>query len=135
MTTNSSLALQKAIHAALAADAGLAAILGPRVYDDVPQGTSFPYVVIGDVTTRDWSTQTQQGHEHIVVIHAWSNQRGRREVQMIIERLDAVLDGAALTLDDHQLINLRVVFWTALRDLDGATYHGVVRLRAVTEPL
>lgn len=135
MTTNSSLALQKAVHSALAADAGLAAIVGANVYDDVPQGTAFPYVVIGDVTTRDWSTQTQAGHEHIVVIHAWSKQRGRREVQMIIERIDAVLDDAALTLEDHQLINLRVVFWTALRDLDGASYHGVVRLRAVTEPL
>ena len=135
MATNSSLDLQMAIHAALAADAGLAAIIGSSVYDDVPQGTSFPYVVIGDVTTRDWSTQTQEGDEHIVVIPAWSNQRGRREVQMIIERIDAVLDGAALALVDHQLINLRVVFWTALRDLDGATYHGVVRLRAVTEPV
>ena len=135
MATNSSLDLQMAIHAALAADAGLASIIGSSVYDDVPQGTSFPYVVIGDVTTRDWSTQTQEGDEHIVVIHAWSNQRGRREVQMIIERIDAVLDGAALALVDHQLINLRVVFWTALRDLDGATYHGVVRLRAVTEPV
>lgn len=135
MATSPSLALQKAIHAALTGDAGLAAIVGARVHDDVPQGTGFPYVVIGDVTTRDWSTQTQEGHEHIVVIHAWSNQRGRRECQMIIERIDAVLDGADLTLDDHRLINLRVVFWTALRDLDGASYHGVVRLRAVTEPL
>jgi hypothetical protein len=135
MATGSSLALQKALHAALIADAGLAAIVAGRVHDDVPQGAVFPYVVIGDVSTRDWSTQTEDGHEHIVVIHAWSRQRGRREVQMIIERIDAVLDGALLTLEDHRLVTLRVVFWTALRDLDGASYHGVVRLRAVTEPL
>lgn len=135
MAMSPSLALQKALHAALVADAGLAAIVAGRVHDDVPQSTVFPYVVIGDVSTRDWSTQTQEGHEHIVVIHAWSRQRGRREVQTIIERIDAVLDGAPLALEDHRLVNLRVVFWTALRDLDGASYHGVVRLRAVTESL
>ena len=54
----------------------------------------------------------------------------------IIAAIDAALDGAALTLDGHQLVNLlSTIFWTVhARTPDGQFYHGIVRLRAATEP-
>jgi hypothetical protein len=136
MTTSPALALQTGLRAALLADAGFVAALGgENVYDDVPRDAPFPYITIGNIETRDWSTQTSRGHEHTVTVHLWSSYRGRKQVQDLIAELDRVLDGADPPLSDHRLVNLSIVFWTALRDPDGEIYRGTVRLRAVTEPI
>lgn len=134
MSLNSALDLQVAIHAALVNHPGTISTLGGiHIFDDVPQRARFPYVTIGDIETRDWDTQTSSGHEHIITLHVWSNHRGRKQVQTIIGEIDDALDDQALPLQDHQLINLHVIFWSALRDLDGDAYHGIIRLRAATE--
>jgi hypothetical protein len=135
MPIASSLALQKAIRAKLAGHAPLTLLIGgPAIYDDVPQGTREPYVTFGDMATRDWSTKDSDGEEHFVTINVWSRERGRREAYAIIAEIDAALDGAALTLEGHRLINLATTFWTVTREVPSERYRGVVRLRAATEP-
>lgn len=134
MPMNPALDLQIAIRDALLNHPGtIAALGGAAIYDDVPQCSPFPYVTIGDTDTRDWDTQTSTGHEHIMTLHVWSDHRGRKQVQTIIAEIDDALDDQSLPLQDHQLVNLHIVFWSALRDLDGEAYHGIIRLRAVTE--
>jgi hypothetical protein len=136
MSTNPALALQTALRATLLADAGLVTALGgEQVFDDVPREVPFPYVTIGDIETRDWSTQTSRGHEHTVTIHVWSRYRGRKQVQELIGEIDRILDGADPPISDYRLVNLSTVFWTAQRESDGEVYRGTVRLRAVTEPV
>src|SRR5947199_9970375 len=117
MAVASSLALQRAMRARLIAHAPLLALLGgPAIYDDVPQGTREPYVSFGDIATRDWSTKGDRGEEHFATLHVWSRQRGKKEAYDISAEIDAALDGAALTLDGHRLINLATTFWTVTRD-------------------
>jgi hypothetical protein len=53
----------------------------------------------------------------------------------IMQVLRSVLHARDLTLDGHRLVNLRHELSEARREADGETYHGIVRLRAVTEPL
>lgn len=132
---SSSWALQQALYAALAADAPLIAVIGPpRLYDDVPPGAQFPYVTLGQSTTRDWSTGSESGDEHTVTLHVWSRAGGRREVHEIMGAVKSALHNRALTLAGHRLVNLRHELSETRRDADGKTYHGLVRLRAVTEP-
>jgi hypothetical protein len=45
------------------------------------------------------------------------------------------LHGAALSLDGHRLINLRVTYADLFKAADWRSTYGVLRLRAVTEPL
>jgi hypothetical protein len=132
--THPALALQKAVYAALVADDATGALVGDRVYDAAPRAATFPYVSFGDGTVRDWSTGTEEGAEHRLVLHAWSRERGRREAWAIIEALKAALHDAELELDGHALANLRFEFGDAALDPDGITWHGVIRFRAVTEP-
>lgn len=128
-------ALQQAIHAALSADATLIAALGgPRIHDDVPQGTPYPYVAFGTWTERNADTATESGSEIDVVIHAWSRGAGRRQVHTLVEIVRVALHDATLSLTGHRLVNLRHVSSEARRIADGDTYQGTVRLRAVTEP-
>ncbi len=128
-------ALQKAIHAALAADTSFMALLGnARIFDDVPRGAQFPYISFGLTTERDWSTATEPGSEHLVTLHVWSRARGRNEADELLEAVRVVLQDADLTLEGHHLVNLRHEFADVRRDSDGETFHGIARLRAVTEP-
>jgi hypothetical protein len=133
--SNSGWALQQSIYATLTTDAAVLALLGgPRIYDDVPQGAAFPYLTIGQSTLRDWSTGSEEGHEHTLTLHVWSREKGRKQTHAIIAALREALHDRALTLDGHRLINLRHELSEARREPDGDTYRGIVRYRAVTEP-
>jgi hypothetical protein len=136
-TPSASLALQSAIVTALTANPDLTAATGnaPRIFDDVPPATPYPYCTIGQTTERDWSTGTEDGREHTITLHVWSRAPGRRQVHEIAALLRATLHLAALPLTGHRLINLRHEFSEAHREPDGETYRALVRFRAVTESL
>lgn len=130
-----SLSLQAAIFAALVADTAVGALIGDRIYDAPPRAVAFPYVTIGQTRVADWSTGTEAGAEHDVTLHIWSRERGKHQSYEIMEAVEAVLHDASLTLDGHSLVNLRFAFGEARRDPDGITWHGIMRFRAVTEPV
>lgn len=131
-----SLALRQALHAGLNGYAPLAALLGgPKVFDEPPRTVAFPYVTLGDAETSDWSTATETGHEHRLVLHVWSRQGGQREAQLIAAEIMAALEVLDLDPLGQRLVNLRFATSDIRRDEDGRTWHGVVRFRAVTEPV
>ena len=99
MPQNASWALQKAIFEALDQNAALTALMGAgKIFDDVPQGTPFPYLTMAQSSVRDWSTSTQTGSEHILTLHIWSKGAGRQEIQAIAQAIHDILHDAALTL-------------------------------------
>lgn len=133
---SSSTHLQQSVHAALTADPAIIGLLGaPNVFDDVPRAARHPYITIGQSLVKDWSTGTEEGDEHILTLHVWSRAKGRQETHEIMAAVRAALADAPLSLTGHRLVNLRHEFSEARRDPDGETYHGLVRLRAVTEPI
>jgi Protein of unknown function (DUF3168) len=132
---SASWALQQSIFATLTADTALLALLGaPRLYDDVPQRADFPYLTFGQSVARDWSTGSEDGNEHILTLHVWSQAKGKKEAHEIMGALRTALHDQSLTLLGHRLINLRHEHSEARRDPDGETTHGIVRYRATTEP-
>jgi hypothetical protein len=128
-----SLALQKAIHAALIADAAVGAAISDRIHDAAPRNAVFPFVTFGDARVGDWSTGTDEGAEHRLVLHVWSRERGKAECWTAIEAIKVALHDVPLALDGHALVNLRFEAAEVGQDRDGITWHGVVRMRAVTE--
>lgn len=129
-------ALQTAIHQRLTSDAPLTALLGgAHVWDHVPRGAAYPHVTIGISTERDWSTGGEPGSEHILTLNVWSRAAGRREAQSIATAVREALHNQALTLTAHRLVNLQHELSEVRRDVPSEMYRGVIRLRAVTEPL
>lgn len=135
--SSSGWALQTAVYDRLTSAAGVTGLLGgPKVYDEVPRAAEFPYLTIGQSSARDWSTGGEDGEEHTLTLHVWSRANGRRQVQEIMGTVRAALHDAALSLTGYRLVNLRQEFCEARRDNDdGETYHGLMRFRAVTEPI
>jgi hypothetical protein len=133
---NAALALQQAMRTALLADTALIALLGGSyVYDELPRGEQALHVSFTGIETRDWSVMDQKAHEHFVTIEVVSNERSRAQAQNICNRIEAVLDNAALVLTAHRLVNLRVVFWSVARARTDQKFGATLRFRAATEPL
>lgn len=129
-----SLALQEAMRAALLAHAPLRLLLGgAHVHEELPRGARTPFVLFETIETRDWSVADQKAHEHFVALSVKTSSRSRRLAQQVLDEIETVLDGAALTLAGHRLVNLRLTFWSVTRQ--GETYGASLRFRAATEPL
>ena len=125
--------LQKTIYAALtgASLTGAAGGAITGVFDDVPEDTAYPYVVVGEDTAINVSAKTLDIHEHTITIHTWSQYRGRKEIKVIMEQIYDTLNDASLSVSGGQLVNLKHEFETTLVEGDGITRHGVMRFRAV----
>ena len=128
--------LQKGIYEALSGDATLIGLLGgASIFDRVPQDAGFPYVTLGQTLDRDWSTGSEDGREHILTFHVFSRSGGTKQTQAVIAAIDDALKAAPIAIPGHALVNLRFEFADARRDPDGETMHGILRYRAVTEPV
>lgn len=133
--TSPVLALRRAILDVAEADAELKALMGGsvRLFDEPSRAAAPVYALFGDVSAADWSTDFDRGHEQKLDLVVWSERGSARTALAAAERLAALLDDAALSLDGHRLINLRVSEIASQRDKDTQLIRATIRLRAVTE--
>ena len=124
-------ALQEAIYTRLSNDSNLTSTLGSSVYDEVPEGSSYPYVTIGETTAVEYDTKDVDGSDQTLMLHVWSQYRGSKETKNIMDRLHDLLHDYSLSVTGANLINLRFEFSDLVRDPDGITRHGVMRFRAI----
>lgn len=128
------IALAAAIRAAAMDDVGVQAIVADRVYDDPPPGVAFPYITIGRVESKPIDSSEREALEHGLTLHVWSRYGGRAEALEVIAALRRCLHNAALSVSDCRLVLLFAQFADVFRSGDGITTHGVLRLKAITEP-
>ena len=130
-------ALQQALLTKLRGNGDLKALLGnpPRVYDEPPADLVYPYVSLGRSETRPWGGLDGEGLEHVLNLTVVSVFGGSEEAKAVMALVRLSLHGAALSLDGHRLINLRVTYADLFKAADWRSTYGVLRLRAVTEPL
>ena len=129
------LALRAAILAATQGDAELASLMGGavRFYDEPPRAAEPVYAVFDDAKARDWSTGSDRGHEHEAAITVWGAEGSARAALLAAERIARILDGVALALNGHRLVDLRVSEVETRRDDKSHLARVTLRLRAVTE--
>lgn len=122
---------QDAIQAVLSADAGLAA-MGVSVYDDVPEGAPYPYVVLGEALETPGGTHGRMGWDVVHTVHVWSAYRGNAEVSAIADRVVALLHLQPLAIDGFQHQSTRFEFRQTLRDPIERLRHTPIRFRVIT---
>ena len=124
-------AFQTTIFNALNNDSNLTQTLGASIVDDVPSGTAYPFISIGEARSTDYDTKTEDGGEITVELHFWSQYKGSKEVKQMMDRVHSLLHNSNLSVSRFNLINLRFDYSDILRDPDGITRHGVMRYRAI----
>lgn len=117
-------ALNNAVYGALTGDATLMSMV-TGVYSHVPQDTSYPYIVIGDVSSNDLSTMKDDGQQYSCRIHVWSQYKGSYETATILDRIHTVLHRTQLSVAGANTATAMLGGVTLLRDPDGLTWHGV----------
>lgn len=103
------------------------------VFDDVPDNQKFPYITIGEATEVPFNTFDKIGKEETLTIHIWSQYKGFKEALNILKRMNLVLDGANLDLNDHTLVLMQYEDAQTIIDSDGKTRHVPVTYRVITQ--
>jgi hypothetical protein len=122
------LEIQKAVYSKLKNDSTLSAMI-MGVYDRVPDGSSFPYVTIGEADCRDWSSVTANGIESELTLFVYSRGGGRKQALEIMERIYALLHEGSFSMTGHSLIQSRFERSDVRLLNDGHTYRGSMGLR------
>lgn len=120
--------VQKAVYAAL--DAALSC----SVYDHVPQGAAYPYVVIDSQLQVDADGIGARAEDRSVYLSIWSTYKGQKEVLDIVADIRAALHRTRPTLDSGTAVWMTVARATTQRDADGETFQGLVTVRVRTQP-
>ncbi len=145
-TLGMELAVQIAVREKLADSAELTDILAshidgtrPAVYDNVPQmddtgdDSVFPYVVIGDDTFQDWSTDTASGASATIAIHSWSRYDGKAEIKRIQKAVYDALHRQELDVSGWEFIGCDFDNSETVLDPDAETRHGVQEFRVLID--
>lgn len=105
---SASLALQKAIVAALLADTILTGIVGARVFDRVEPGTATPYVHLRQFQEVAEDNDCADAWEVFVDLDVWSNAVGKPEASRAASAIRDALHNEDLTLDEpFALVSIR----------------------------
>lgn len=92
------LSLQKAVRAALLADADLASLISTRMYDEPPENVTYPYARFGSIVADTDDTDGSLGSVLSFTIEAYSRVTGRVEASRIVEAVRAALHRQEETL-------------------------------------
>lgn len=101
---SASLAIQKAVAAALADVAGLAG-----VFDGPPPDAAAPYAVIGPDVMGDWSTKTEIGHQHRLLVTIWDDRSGSSRLKGLLAAVEAQLRGLSGEVDGQAIVLSRLL--------------------------
>ncbi|MBX9759146.1 MAG: DUF3168 domain-containing protein [Beijerinckiaceae bacterium] len=134
MAFSSEILLRKSIRDQLVASPQLLARLGgPHVYDEAPRGKAAPYIVFTQGEMRDWSTMTETGAEHLIVLEVWSQKPGAREALEIAGLVADLLHEAALPMATARCVHARISSVETLRQNANRFVRARIRLRALVE--
>lgn len=125
-------ALMKAMFARLVGDAELVALVGADgVRDRLLARGKMPCIVFGEIDSREEDGESLQ--VHLITLEVWSLAEGRREAQVIAERVRALLHDAALVLERAVLVSLLHNGTRTRREAKTKFQLAEMRFRAVTE--
>ena len=127
--------VQAAIYGVLAGNSALTAQLAEgasSVFDHVPQGSAFPYIVLGNSAAQPLETQSGGGCDSTVDIHAYSRALGMKEAKSVMAAVSDALHNQNFTVAGQRLVFCRLISHELRQE--GETRHGISRFRIITEP-
>lgn len=134
MAGDAQFAVQDAIHDALVAASAVTTLVGTdNVHDHTDAGTTYPYIVIGEVAAVPFDVKGTDGMDQTVQIDTWSRYRGSKEAKDIMRAVYQTLHRASLTIAGQDLVQIRWTFSDIDRDPDGLTRHGIQQFQVITQ--
>jgi hypothetical protein len=127
-------ALQKAVFMTLAGDAALTSLAGADgVHDHLQARSHRPGIFIAGIDSRDASTASEAGEEHLVMLEVRTGEGGSRVAQEIAARVRVLLDDVPLVLPGFVLVSILHRRTKTGRDAKAKGHLAEMVFRAVTE--
>jgi len=123
-------AVQAAVVAALGGHEPVAGVVS-GIYEAAPARAAWPYVVIDDGSTSDWSHKSGRGREHRIGLIIWDDGESPARLHRLMAEVEIAVEGIGAALDGHRLASLAFLGSRVVRDADGP-WAGFVRYRART---
>lgn len=121
---------QAAIYALLAT--GSPTVAEGRVYDDVPDNPTYPFVQIaGSQMIPDDLDPGDNGVSEFFDLHVWSRERGFKQARNIMGAIKDILHKASLTIPGRASAHCWVRGDRLFREEDGTTRHGIVSIEII----
>ena len=112
------------------------ALTSYKVFDETPENEPYPYVVMGEITAKDWSDKLEDGMEVYSTIHVWSQYHGRKEADEMADKILQALSSSAIAVGSNFRTALdRLDGYNLIVDMDGKTRHGILRFKYLIEEL
>jgi|SRR6185369_14925886 len=127
--TDPSLELQAALVAKLKGDSGVQAVVGTRIYDEVPNNPTFPYISLGDNQVIPDKADCIDGSEIFWQIDGWARDPAFPRCKQIAKAVTAALDEVDLSISGYTLIWSELNTTNYLHDPDGITRHVAISFR------
>lgn len=126
--------LQKAIYDFLVADVDIAALIGGRVYDGIPDDEATPFVAFGASDFVDASSNCIGAFMETLQLDVICEDQSRlRKCKALTWLIMSKLRDSSLSLATHALADLQVSVSKVQPDPDGITAHGVIQITASIE--
>lgn len=131
------LATRAAIQAVLASDAGVQAMLGnpARIYNEPVTDALFPHAVWRAVQSRPNGSSGAVGEVHDFTLEVRTLETGADVAEQAVAALSAAINALKPASSTVHVVLLLTTLVDVMRGPDGRTFRGLVRLRAVVEPL
>jgi uncharacterized protein DUF3168 len=131
--TDPSADLQTVITDRLKADSAIAALIGDRVFDRIPNVPTFPYVSFGNSQVIPVSADAIDAAETFVTLHTWDRFKGFDKSKSLGPLVIAALHEADLDTPGSVTLSVLLQSVNYLRDPDGLTTHGVMTFSILTD--
>jgi len=122
--------LQAALAAALGAADGIAGVVS-GVFDGPPARAGFPYVVIGDGLSFDWSHKTGSGREHRLAVTVWDEAGRAARLHALVAAVEAAVEAMTAALPSHRIVS-RVLVRSRIMRASAGPWAGAVEYRVRT---
>lgn len=129
--------LQAFIYQRITSDPDIVALVGDRVYDDLPVAeVPYPFISFGQINALEDDAECITSTEYFFMVHVWTRIDGNRQVNelcdLVKRRLHRIDTTAAFT--EHALASIWVQTIDIIPDpQDAITRQGVIRVEALVE--
>ncbi len=120
-------AAQAALLAALKAHPDLPSLV-TGIYDGPPPRAAYPYLVVSDSLSIDWSTKTQRGREVSLIVTLWDERGGPHRMHDIMSLIEDAVTAMPRDLPGWRVTTLSFVRSRILRTNAGP-WSGLVEHR------
>ena len=125
--------VQKAVYAELVQNSELMNMCS-GVFDFVDQDQKFPYLTIGVSSDVEYDTFYDVGRSVVFSVHAWTNDRGTKTNQALLDEVFRTLNRTKLNgSSDVNFITCQYESGDMFRDEGGTVWHGVQQYRILIE--